>query len=63
MGKDEDPTAGATTSRDSEEFRENAEKRQEASFGEKAAGVLKSDPATDMEGEIVDKMSGDKDDG
>ncbi len=50
MGKDEDATAGATESRDVQDFQEDAEKRRGASFEEEAAGVLKSDPATDVEG-------------
>lgn len=61
MGKDEDSTAGATGSRNVKNFQEDAKKREEASFEEEAAGVLKSDPATDVEGEMVEKLSGDKD--
>lgn len=61
MAKDEDPKAGATESRDVQDFQEDAEKRRGASFEEEASGVLKSDPATDVEGEVVDKLSGDKD--
>ena len=61
MGKDEDATAGATESRDVQDFQEDAEKRKGASFQEEAASVMKSDPATDVEGEIIDKLSDDKD--
>ena len=61
MGKDEDATAGATESGDVQDFQEDAEKRKGASFQEEAASVMKSDPATDVEGEIIDKLSDDKD--
>ena len=58
MGSEQDSaTAGASGSGDINEFQKEAKERQGATTEQEAADVLKSESATDVEGEIVEKLS------
>jgi hypothetical protein len=58
MGSDQDSaTAGASGGGDIDKFQEEAKEREGATAAQEAAGVLKSDSATDVEGGVVEKLS------